>query len=128
MGGSIIATPSIGDQKLQNRLSSSPEIPLASHRSGDERFLNQFKSGDLKARFKPYSKYPMCYKVSKSPVCYKFRAAETAWQMEGLEMTAEALFIIIDLMSLTFYVMMHRIWPFGQALSFQKTTCVNWWE
>lgn len=38
--------------------------PLTSplHRSGDERFLNQFKAGNLKARFKSYSKYPPCYK------------------------------------------------------------------
>ena len=35
-------------------------------RSGDDRFLKQFKSGDLKARFKPYSKFPMCYKVGLS--------------------------------------------------------------
>ncbi|GBF98917.1 hypothetical protein Rsub_11709 [Raphidocelis subcapitata] len=30
--------------------------------SGDERFLRQFKRGDLKARFKPYSKFPPCLK------------------------------------------------------------------
>ena len=32
-------------------------------RSGDDRFLKQFKAGDLKAKFKPYSKYPACWKV-----------------------------------------------------------------
>ena len=30
--------------------------------SGDDRFLRQFKAGDLKARFKSYSKFPPCYK------------------------------------------------------------------
>lgn len=30
--------------------------------SGDERFLKQFKAGDLKAKFKSYSKFPPCYK------------------------------------------------------------------
>lgn len=30
--------------------------------SNDDRFLKQFKPGDLNARFKPYSKFPACYK------------------------------------------------------------------
>jgi phenylalanyl-tRNA synthetase alpha chain len=30
--------------------------------SDDDRFLKQFKAGELKARFKPYSKFPPCYK------------------------------------------------------------------
>lgn len=30
--------------------------------SNDDRFLKQFKAGDLKARFKSYSKFPPCYK------------------------------------------------------------------
>merc|ERR1712130_343311 len=29
--------------------------------SQDDRFLNQFKSGEI-TKFKPYSKYPACYK------------------------------------------------------------------
>lgn len=29
--------------------------------SEDERFLNQFKAGEI-SKFKPYSKYPSCYK------------------------------------------------------------------
>lgn len=30
--------------------------------SDDDRFLKQFKAGDLKAKFKSYSKFPPCYK------------------------------------------------------------------
>jgi phenylalanyl-tRNA synthetase beta subunit len=30
--------------------------------SDDERFLKQFKSGNLKAKFKSYSKFPPCFK------------------------------------------------------------------
>ena len=30
--------------------------------SADERFLKQFKSGNLGARFKPFSKFPPCFK------------------------------------------------------------------
>jgi hypothetical protein len=30
--------------------------------SDDERFLKQFKAGDLRAKFKSYSKFPPCYK------------------------------------------------------------------
>lgn len=30
--------------------------------SDDDRFLKQFKAGDLKAKFKSYSKYPPCFK------------------------------------------------------------------
>lgn len=28
----------------------------------DQRFLKQFKAGDLKARFKSFSKFPPCFK------------------------------------------------------------------
>ena len=31
--------------------------------SEDERFTKQFKRGNLDTKFKPYSKYPPCYKV-----------------------------------------------------------------
>ena len=30
--------------------------------SADERFLKQFRSGGLATRFKPYSKFPPCFK------------------------------------------------------------------
>lgn len=30
--------------------------------SDDERFLKQFKAGNLKAKFKSYSKFPPCFK------------------------------------------------------------------
>ena len=30
--------------------------------SADERFLKQFRGGSLAARFKPYSKFPPCFK------------------------------------------------------------------
>jgi phenylalanyl-tRNA synthetase alpha chain len=30
--------------------------------SDDERFLKQFKSGNLKTKFKSYSKFPPCFK------------------------------------------------------------------
>ena len=36
--------------------------------SEDQRFLKQFRAGDLGSRFKPYSKFPPCYKVRTSPV------------------------------------------------------------
>ena len=34
--------------------------------SEDERFTKQFKRGNLDTKFKPYSKYPPCFKVSRS--------------------------------------------------------------
>lgn len=30
--------------------------------SGDERFLKQFRGANLRTRFKPYSKFPPCFK------------------------------------------------------------------
>lgn len=36
--------------------------PLRLFWSDDERFLKQFKSGNLKAKFKSYSKFPPCFK------------------------------------------------------------------
>lgn len=50
----------LGLERLAMVLFDIPDIRL--FWSGDERFLRQFKRGDLKARFKPYSKYPPCYK------------------------------------------------------------------
>lgn len=50
----------LGLERLAMVLFSIPDIRL--FWSGDERFLSQFKKGDLKARFKPYSKYPPCFK------------------------------------------------------------------
>ena len=31
--------------------------------TSDQRFLKQFLAGDLSTRFKPYSRYPPCFKV-----------------------------------------------------------------
>jgi hypothetical protein len=31
--------------------------------SNDDRFLKQFKRGDMNAKFKSFSKFPPCYKV-----------------------------------------------------------------
>ena len=50
----------LGLERLAMVLFDIPDIRL--FWSGDERFLRQFKAGDLKARFKPYSKYPPCLK------------------------------------------------------------------
>ncbi|GAX80523.1 hypothetical protein CEUSTIGMA_g7961.t1 [Chlamydomonas eustigma] len=50
----------LGLERLAMVLFDVPDIRL--FWSGDERFLSQFKAGDLKARFKPYSKFPPCYK------------------------------------------------------------------
>eukprot|EP00198_Chlamydomonas_reinhardtii_P012337 XP_001701674.1 phenylalanine-tRNA ligase [Chlamydomonas reinhardtii] len=50
----------LGLERLAMVLFDVPDIRL--FWSGDDRFLKQFKAGDLSARFKPYSKYPSCYK------------------------------------------------------------------
>ena len=42
-------------------LFSIPDIRL--FWTEDQRFLKQFKAGKLGAKFKPYSKYPPCFKV-----------------------------------------------------------------
>lgn len=46
--------------------SEAPSVLFAATRrlfwSDDERFLKQFKSGNLKAKFKSYSKFPPCFK------------------------------------------------------------------
>lgn len=54
----------LGLERLAMVLFDVPDIRL--FWSGDERFLRQFKAGDLKARFKSYSKFPPCYKVCPS--------------------------------------------------------------
>ncbi len=33
--------------------------------SEDQRFLKQFKAGKLESRFKPFSKFPPCFKVRR---------------------------------------------------------------
>jgi phenylalanyl-tRNA synthetase alpha chain len=50
----------LGLERLAMVLFDIPDIRL--FWSGDQRFLKQFKQGDLSARFKPYSKFPPCYK------------------------------------------------------------------
>jgi phenylalanyl-tRNA synthetase alpha chain len=50
----------LGLERLAMVLFDIPDIRL--FWSGDDRFLKQFKAGDLSARFKPYSKFPPCYK------------------------------------------------------------------
>jgi hypothetical protein len=50
----------LGLERLAMVLFDIPDIRL--FWSGDERFLRQFKAGDLKAKFKSYSKYPPCLK------------------------------------------------------------------
>ena len=43
--------------------------------SSDQRFLKQFRAGDLAAKFKPYSKFPPCFKVCSCPVVGCLRKA-----------------------------------------------------
>lgn len=55
----------LGLERLAMVLFSIPDIRL--FWTEDQRFLKQFKAGNLGAKFKPYSKYPPCYKVRHSP-------------------------------------------------------------
>ncbi|GFR48980.1 hypothetical protein Agub_g10998 [Astrephomene gubernaculifera] len=50
----------LGLERLAMVLFDVPDIRL--FWSNDDRFLKQFRAGDLSARFKPYSKFPACYK------------------------------------------------------------------
>lgn len=50
----------LGLERLAMVLFNIPDIRL--FWTEDPRFKEQFESGDLSARFKPYSKYPPCYK------------------------------------------------------------------
>jgi len=50
----------LGLERLAMVLFDIPDIRL--FWTSDQRFLKQFKTGDLSARFKPYSKFPPCYK------------------------------------------------------------------
>ncbi|KAF5831153.1 hypothetical protein DUNSADRAFT_13510 [Dunaliella salina] len=50
----------LGLERLAMVLFEVPDIRL--FWSGDERFLRQFKAGDLKTKFKPFSRYPPCTK------------------------------------------------------------------
>ena len=50
----------LGLERLAMVLFGIPDIRL--FWSADKRFLSQFKRGDLRAKFKPYSKYPPCFK------------------------------------------------------------------
>lgn len=52
----------LGLERLAMVLFAIPDIRL--FWTSDQRFTKQFKAGKLKAKFKPYSKYPPCFKVS----------------------------------------------------------------
>ena len=55
----------LGLERLAMVLFSIPDIRL--FWTEDQRFLKQFKAGSLGAKFKPYSKYPPCFKVILAP-------------------------------------------------------------
>lgn len=50
----------LGLERLAMVLFNIPDIRL--FWSGDERFLKQFRGANLRTRFKPYSKFPPCFK------------------------------------------------------------------
>ena len=52
----------LGLERLAMVLFSIPDIRL--FWTEDQRFLKQFKAGSLRAKFKPYSKFPPCFKVT----------------------------------------------------------------
>jgi len=54
----------LGLERLAMVLFSIPDIRL--FWTEDQRFLKQFKAGSLGAKFKPYSKFPPCFKVRLS--------------------------------------------------------------
>ncbi len=51
----------LGLERLAMVLFQIPDIRL--FWAEDQRFLKQFRAGDLRTTFKPYSKYPACFKV-----------------------------------------------------------------
>jgi len=57
----------LGLERLAMVLFSIPDIRL--FWTEDQRFLKQFKAGSLGAKFKPYSKFPPCFKVRLQSRC-----------------------------------------------------------
>jgi hypothetical protein len=55
----------LGLERLAMVLFGIPDIRL--FWSSDQRFLKQFKAGNLAARFKTFSKFPPCFKVVSPP-------------------------------------------------------------
>ncbi len=53
----------LGLERLAMVLFSIPDIRL--FWSSDKRFTKQFRAGNLAAKFKPYSKFPPCFKVGR---------------------------------------------------------------
>ena len=51
----------LGLERLAMVLFQIPDIRL--FWAEDQRFLKQFRAGDLRTTFKPYSKYPACFKA-----------------------------------------------------------------
>ena len=54
----------LGLERLAMVLFGIPDIRL--FWTSDQRFLKQFRAGDLGARFKPFSRYPPCFKASST--------------------------------------------------------------
>ena len=53
----------LGLERLAMVLFQIPDIRL--FWADDQRFLKQFRAGDLRTKFKPYSKYPACFKARR---------------------------------------------------------------
>ena len=53
----------LGLERLAMVVFQIPDIRL--FWADDQRFLKQFRAGDLRTKFKPYSKYPACFKARR---------------------------------------------------------------
>ena len=69
----------LGLERLAMVLFQIPDIRL--FWADDQRFLKQFRAGDLRTKFKPYSKYPACFKARRStPPCLA-AACQAMWMI-----------------------------------------------
>lgn len=69
----------LGLERLAMVLFSIPDIRL--FWTSDQRFTKQFKAGNLAAKFKPYSKYPPCFKVGPSSLQCTFFLQRITWRL-----------------------------------------------
>ena len=62
--------------------------------TSDKRFTSQFKAGNLSTLFKPYSKYPPCFKVKICPNIHSLATASLSLHCHNLS----SIFALVELM------------------------------
>jgi hypothetical protein len=88
--------------------------------SDDERFLKQFKAGDLKARFKSYSKFPPCFKDMAFWISPEFTENNLCELVRGESTRLHYTLLLILTVTCTLIILLQAFNLLGQGDAYSK--------